>query len=92
VDREVITATPLNATIDQLQGLPDALIIPAESDILCDEDEAYARKLCEANVRVTRARYLGTIHDLVMLNAIADTPAARGAIAQATNALRDALD
>jgi acetyl esterase len=43
-------------------------------------------------VRVTCSRYLGTIHDFVMLNAIADTPAARGAITQATNALRDALD
>ena len=92
VDREAITATPLNATVDQLRGLPDALIITAESDVLRDEGEAYARRLCEANVRVTCARYLGTIHDFVMLNAIADTPAARGAIAQATNALRDALD
>lgn len=90
-DREVITATPINATVDQLRGLPDALIITAESDILRDEGEAYARKLCEANVRVTCSRYLGTIHDFVMLNAIADTPAARGAIAQATNALRESL-
>jgi acetyl esterase len=91
VDREVVTATPVNASIDQLRGLPDALIITAESDVLRDEGEAYARKLCEANVRVTCSRYLGTIHDFVMLNAIADTPAARGAITQATNALRDAL-
>jgi acetyl esterase len=91
VDREVVTATPVNASVDQLRGLPDALIITAESDVLRDEGEAYARKLCEANVRVTCSRYLGTIHDFVMLNAIADTPAARGAIAQATNALRDAL-
>jgi len=91
-EREVITATPLNATIDQLRGLPDALIITAESDILRDEGEAYARKLCEANVRATCVRYLGTIHDFVMLNAIADTPAARGAITQATYALRGALD
>jgi acetyl esterase len=91
-DREVATATPLNATVDQLRGLPDALIITAESDILRDEGEAYARKLCEANVRVTCSRYLGTIHDFVMLNAIADTPAARCAIAQAINALRGTLD
>ena len=92
LDREVATATPLNATIDQLRGLPDALVITAESDILRDEGEAYARKLCEANVRVTCSRYLGTIHDFVMLNAIADTPAARGAIAQAIHALRSTLD
>jgi acetyl esterase len=76
-DREVVIETPLSATVDQLRGLPDALIITAESDILRDEGEAYARKLCEANVRVTCSRYLGTIHDFVMLNAIADTPAAR---------------
>jgi acetyl esterase len=75
-----------------LRGLPDALVITAESDILRDEGEAYARKLCEANVRVTCSRYLGTIHDFVMLNAIADTPAARGAIAQAIHALRGTLD
>jgi acetyl esterase len=92
VDREVAKATPLNATVDELRGFPDALIITAERDILHDEGEAYPRKLCEANVRVTCSRYLGTIHDFVMLNAIADTPAARGAIAQAIHALRDILD
>ncbi len=91
-DREIITASPLSASLDQLRGLPDALVITAECDVLRDEAEAYARKLSEANVRVTATRYLGTIHDFVMLNAIADTPAARGAIAQATGALRDALD
>jgi acetyl esterase/lipase len=91
-DREAITAAPLNASTDQLRGLPDALIITAECDVLRDEGEAYARKLCEANVRVTCTRYLGTIHDFVMLNAIADTPAARGATAQAIKALYDALD
>ncbi len=36
----------------------------------------------------TATRYLGTIHDFVMLNAITDTPAARAAIAQANAALR----
>ena len=56
--------------------------------MLRDEGEAYARKLIEAGVRVTATRYLGTIHDFVMLNAITNTPAARGAIAQANEALR----
>ena len=39
--------------------------------------EAYARKLWETGVRVTCTRYIGTIRDFVMFNAIADTPAAR---------------
>jgi acetyl esterase/lipase len=55
--------------------------------VLRDEGEAYARKLWEAGVRVTCTRYIGTIHDFVMLNAITDAPAARGAIAQANAAL-----
>ena len=39
-------------------------------------------------MRTTCTRYVGTIHDFVMLNALADTPAARGAIGQANAALR----
>ena len=91
-ERDVVTAAPLNASVDQLRGLPDALVVTAENDVLRDEGEAYARKLCAANVRVTCTRYVGAIHDFVMLNVIADTPAARGAIAQAANALRQALE
>jgi acetyl esterase len=49
--------------------------------------EAYARKLIQAGVHVTALRYMGTIHDFVMLNAITDTPAARSAIAQASDTL-----
>ena len=77
--------------MDQLQGLPSALIIVDECDVLRDEGEAYARKLIEAGVDVTATRYLGITHDFVMLNAITDTPAARGAIAQANDALRQAF-
>lgn len=89
--RKQPTATPLNAPFDHLVGLPEALIIVDENDVLRDEGEAYARKLSDAGVRVTSVRYNGTIYDFVMLNALADTPATRGAIAQAVGALRGAL-
>jgi len=89
--RKQPTATPLNASLDQLTGLPEALVIVDENDVLRDEGEAYARKLSDAGVRVTSVRYNGTIHDFVMLNALADTPATRGAIEQAVSALKGAL-
>ena len=88
-ERSEITASPLRASIEQLQGLPPALIITAEADVLRDEGEAYANKLRQAGVRVTAARFQGTIHDFVMLNALAHTAAARGAIALATTWLRE---
>ena len=89
--RKQITATPLNASLEQLKGLPNALIIVDENDVLRDEGEAYARKLAQAGVRVTSVRYNGTIHDFVLLNALADTPAVRSALQQANEALRAAL-
>jgi acetyl esterase len=89
--RKQPTATPLNASLEELAGLPEALVVIDENDVLRDEGEAYARRLSDAGVRVTSTRYNGTIHDFVMLNALADTPAARGAIAQAVGALRGAL-
>ena len=84
------SAFPLRATVEQLRGLPDALII-TDDDILQDEGEAYAAKLGQSGVRVTAVRYNQTIHDFVMLNPLADTPAVRGAVAQAIAALRSAL-
>jgi len=89
--RKQPTATPLNASLDELAGLPEALVVVDENDVLRDEGEAYARRLSDAGVRVTSTRYNGTIHDFAMLNALADTPATRGAIAQAIGALKTAL-
>jgi acetyl esterase len=85
------TASPLRAPDELLEGLPPALVINGECDVLRDEGEGYARKLMRAGVPVTATRYMGTIHDFVMLNAITDTPAARAAIAQATDTLRRVL-
>ena len=88
-ERNEITASPLRASTQQLHGLPPALVITAEADVLRDEGEAYANKLREAGVRVTAVRFQGTIHDFVMLNALANTAATRGAIALATAWLRE---
>lgn len=85
------TASPLRATVDQLHGLPPALLMTDEHDVLRDEGEAYAHKLAQAGVPVTAARYLGTIHDFALLNPITNTPAPRAAIRQASDALRRAL-
>jgi acetyl esterase/lipase len=86
-DRGEVTAFPLRAPLVQLNDLPEALVIVAENDVVRDEGEAYARRLTEAGVSATCTRYSGTIHDFVMLNALADAPATRSAIAQAAAAL-----
>ncbi len=85
------TVSPLQASVEQLKGLPPALIINAENDVLRDEGEAYALKLLEAGVPVAAVRYHGTIHDFVMLNVIADDPAPRAAIEQASIMLKKVL-
>ncbi|WP_327739357.1 alpha/beta hydrolase [Streptomyces nojiriensis] len=90
-ERAQITASPLRASLDQLTGLPPALVITAEADVLRDEGEAYAARLRAAGVPVTALRVLGTIHDFVMLNALRETRAASLAIGQAVETLREAL-
>ncbi len=90
--RNLITASPLRADIAQLKDLPEALVITAENDVLRDEGEAYAKKLNAAGVKVTATRYIGTIHDFVMLNPITNTPAPRAAIKQAVDALKEKLN
>jgi acetyl esterase len=89
--RAEITASPLRATTEQLTGLPPALVITAEADVLRDEGEAYANKLRTAGVPVTARRYPATIHDFVMVNAMADSDAAKTATAQAIQFLMHAI-
>jgi acetyl esterase/lipase len=89
--RAEITASPLRAGLDELAGLPPALVITGEADVLRDEGEAYAAKLRAAGVPVTAVRYQGIIHDFVMLNALRGTHAAEAAIAQAIATLHTAL-
>jgi len=89
--RAEVLASPLRATEEMVAGLPPALVINGEADVLRDEGEAYANKLRAAGVAVTAVRFQGMIHDFVMLNALADTHAARAAMLLATTTLHRAL-
>ena len=86
--RKEITASPLNATTEQLAGLPPTLIQTAENDVLRDEGEAYGRKLQAAGVAVTSVRYNGMIHDFGLLNVLAKVPAVQTAMRQAGEELK----
>jgi acetyl esterase len=90
-DRERPDVAPLRTPIERLRGLAPALVIVDENDVLRDEGEAYAHLLMNAGVPVKAVRVLGTIHDFMMLNAIADTPPTRAAITLAGAELRAAL-
>lgn len=91
MERKEIYASPLQATNDQLKGLPPALVLTAENDILRDEGEAYARKLDEAGVKVTATRYNGMIHDWGLLNPINTIPGTKSALLQAASEIKKAL-
>jgi acetyl esterase/lipase len=90
--RKEIYASPLQASINELKGLPPTLIQVAENDVLRDEGEAYARKLDEAGVPVTLTRYGGLIHDYGLLNPIAKVSAVQTALFQAAAVIRRALE
>lgn len=79
-DREKITASPLKASCEQLRGLPEAMIINGEADVLRCDGQSYARKLLKAGVSVTAVQIQATIHDFVMLNALDNTNACRAAM------------
>jgi len=89
--RKEIYASPLQATLEQLQDLPPAIVQVAENDVLRDEGEAYARKLDEAGVPVKSVRFNGMIHDWGLLNPIAHVPGTKAATLQAGTELKNAF-
>jgi acetyl esterase len=90
-DRKKTMASPLAATTEQLKGLPPALVVVDENDVLRDEGEEYGRKLIQAGVETTVVRVLATMHDFAMLNALAGTSASRVAIELASEKLAQSL-
>nr|WP_197016659.1 alpha/beta hydrolase [Actinomadura viridis] len=89
--RTEVYAAPLRASAGQLRGLPPALILTGEADVLRDEGEAYAAKLREARVEVTALRLAGIVHDFAMVDLLRDTHATQTAMELATTTLRDTL-
>lgn len=83
--RNEITASPLRASREDLSGLPKAMIINGECDVLRDEGEAYAVKLREAGVDVTSIRFGAMIHDFVMVNSLDQSNACRAAMDVSTD-------
>lgn len=80
--------SPLHADIEDLCGLPPALVITDENDVLRDEGEEYARKLDKAGVLTAAVRFMGTLHDFMVLNALKDSPVSRAAMSLIKEELR----
>jgi acetyl esterase len=62
--------SPLRAL--RLEGLPPALIMTAEYDVLRDEAETYGKRLAAAGVKVCIKRYRGVTHGFVRLQNFVD--------------------
>ncbi|MFF5287645.1 alpha/beta hydrolase [Streptomyces sp. NPDC012756] len=89
--RNQVTASPLRASLEQLAGLPPALVVTSEADVVRDEGEAYATKLRAAGVPVVSMRYQGTVHGFMVLDPLRDTDSARAALVQVLDTVHVAL-
>jgi acetyl esterase len=79
--------SPLHA--QDLSGLPPALVISAENDVLRDEGEAYAELLERAGVETQLSRYDGMAHGFFRW--LAQVDASRAAMREAGRALARAM-
>jgi acetyl esterase len=84
-------ASPLMASLEELKGLPNAIVQTAENDVLRDEGEAYARKMDQAGVKVTAIRFNGMIHDWGLLNPLSQVSGSKSSMVEAAAELKKAL-
>jgi acetyl esterase len=77
-------ASPLRAK--DLSGLPPALIITAEYDVLRDEGERYGKRLAEAGVHTKIVRYDGMNHGFFNMYGVVDK--ARSALEESATWLK----
>lgn len=61
-DPKKVLISPLFASRQQLAFFPDALVLSAGKDKLCEEDEQFAAKLAAAGVTVTTRRFPNSQH------------------------------
>jgi acetyl esterase len=80
-------ASPLRAP--HLAGLPPAVVVTAEHDVLRDEGEAYVHRLAAAGVPVIFQRFDGHMHGF--LSRFAAQPSARSALAWLIGAVNEGL-
>ncbi|MDX6280051.1 MAG: acetyl esterase [Kribbellaceae bacterium] len=85
-------AAPLQARVDQLRGLPPAIIHTSGNDILRDEGQAYGHKLDEAGVDVISVQYVGQIHDMALLTPLRQLPSTQAEYRHAAADLKHYLD
>lgn len=83
---------PLHTILDQLKGLPPALVQIPEMEVQRDEGDACARKLDAAGVPVIAVRCNGMIHDFDLLYVLDQVVGTRGAVGQADQKIKQHLN
>jgi acetyl esterase/lipase len=85
-DRKHWMASPMLR--DSLKGLPETLVISAEFDPLADDNEAFVRRLKDADVKTRHVCFPGMIHPFFTLGGVVeDTAKAESLVADALREL-----